>query len=152
MTGVPDIVSKVVEKHGRNKDMLIQILLDLQNVFGWLPGEVLAEVRKELGVPLTRVYQVATFYKAFSFAPRGKHRVRVCLGTACQVRGAPLIRDRVQQVLGVDPGETSPDMQFSLETANCLGCCAMGPVMTIDGAYHGHLTVSDAGKALDKCG
>ena len=151
MTGVPDIVNKVVEKHGRDKDMLIQILLDLQNGFGWLPGEVLAAVRKELGIPWTRVYQVATFYKAFSFAPRGKHRVRVCMGTACQVRGATLIRDRVQQVLGVEPGETSPDMKFSLETVNCLGCCAMGPVMTVGDDYHGHLTIPDVEKTLDKC-
>ena len=151
MTGVPDIVSKVVEKHGSDKGMLIQILLDLQSGFGWLPREVLAEVRKELGVPLTRVYQAATFYKAFSFAPRGKHSVRVCLGTACQVRGASLIRDRVQEVLGVGPGETSPDMKFSLETVNCLGCCAMGPVMTVGDVYHANLTISDAGKALDEC-
>jgi NADH-quinone oxidoreductase subunit E len=151
MIGVSAIVNRVVEKHGRDKDMLIQILLDLQSGFGWLPREVLAEVRKELGIPITRVYQVATFYKAFSFAPRGKHRIRVCMGTACQVRGASLIRDRVQQVLGVEPGETSPDMKFSLETVNCLGCCAMGPVITIGDEYHGHLTVSDVEKTLDKC-
>jgi NADH-quinone oxidoreductase subunit E len=151
MIGVSGIVSRVVEKHGRDKDMLIQILLDLQSGFGWLPREVLAEVRKELGIPLTRVYQVATFYKAFSFAPRGRNRIRVCMGTACQVRGASLIRDRVQQVLGIEPEETSPDMKFSLETVNCLGCCAMGPVMTIGDAYHGHLTISDVEKTLDKC-
>jgi len=151
MIGVSGIVNRVVDKHGRDKDMLIQILLDLQSGFGWLPREVLAGVRKELGIPLTRVYQVATFYKAFSFAPRGRHRIRVCMGTACQVRGAPLIRDRVQQVLGVEPGETSPDMKFSLETVNCLGCCAMGPVMTIGDEYHGHLTISDVEKTLDKC-
>jgi NADH-quinone oxidoreductase subunit E len=151
MTGVSSIVSRVVERYGRDKDMLIQILLDLQSGFGWLPREVLTEVRKELGIPFTRVYQVATFYKAFSFAPRGKHRVRVCMGTACQVRGAPLIRDRVQQVIGVEPGETSPDMKFSLETVNCLGCCAMGPVITIGDEYHGHLTIPDVEKVLDKC-
>ena len=152
MIGVASIVNRVVERHGRDKDMLIQTLLDLQSGFGWLPREVLSEVGKELGIPLTRVYQVATFYKAFSFAPRGKHRIRVCMGTACQVRGAPLIRDRVQQVLGVEPGETSPDMKFSLETVNCLGCCAMGPVITVGDEYHGHLTISEVGKTLDKCG
>jgi NADH-quinone oxidoreductase subunit E len=151
MIGVSGIVNRVVEKHGRDKDMLIQILLDLQGGFGWLPREVLAEVRKELGIPITRVYQVATFYKAFSFAPRGRHRIRVCMGTACQVRGASLIRDRVQQVLGIEPGETSPDMEFSLETVNCLGCCAMGPVITIGDEYHGHLAVPDVEKTLDKC-
>ncbi|MCJ7516115.1 MAG: NAD(P)H-dependent oxidoreductase subunit E [Dehalococcoidia bacterium] len=152
MTGVSGIVSRVVEKHGRDKGMLIQILLDLQGSFGWLPREVLSEVRKELGIPLTRVYQVATFYKAFSFAPKGRNRVRVCMGTACQVRGAPLIRDRVQQILGIEPGETSTDMKFSMETVNCLGCCAMGPIMTVGDVYHGHLTISDVEKTLDKCG
>jgi NADH-quinone oxidoreductase subunit E len=152
MTGVSAIVNRVVEKHGCDKDMLIQILLDLQSGFGWLPREVLSEVGKELGIPLTRVYQVATFYKAFSFAPRGKHRIRVCMGTACQVRGAPLIRNRVQQILGIEPDETSPDMKFSLETVNCLGCCAMGPVMTVGDEYHGHLTISEVEKTLDKCG
>jgi NADH-quinone oxidoreductase subunit E len=152
MTGVSGIVSRIVEKHGRDKDMLIQILLDLQSGFGWLPREVLAEVKKELGIPLTRIYQVASFYKAFSFAPRGRNRVKVCMGTACQVRGAPLIRDRVQQLLGIEPGETSPDMKFSMETVNCLGCCAMGPVMTVGDVYHGHLAVSDVEKTLDKCG
>jgi NADH-quinone oxidoreductase subunit E len=151
MIGVSSIVSRVVERHGRDKDMLIQILLDLQSGFGWLPEEVLAEVRRELGIPWTRIYQVATFYKAFSFAPRGKHRIRVCMGTACQVRGAPLIRDRVQQLLDIEPGETSPDMKFSLETVNCLGCCAMGPVITIGDEYHGHLTIPDVEKTLDKC-
>lgn len=151
MTGISGIVSKVLEKHGRDKDLLIQILLDLQNVFGWLPREVLAEVRKELGVSLARVYQVATFYKAFTFVPRGKHRVKLCMGTACQTRGVSLIRDRVQQVLGVEPDETSPDMKFSLETVNCLGCCAMGPVMTVDDVYRGNMTISDAGKALEEC-
>ena len=150
MTGISDIVSRVVEKRGCDKDMLIQILLDLQNAFGWLPRDVLSEVGKELGIPPTRVYQVATFYKVFSFVPKGRHKVSVCMGTACQVRGMPVIREKVQQILGIGPEETSPDMKFSLETENCLGCCAMGPAMTIDGAYHGNLTVSDAEKALDK--
>jgi len=149
MIGVSSIVSRVVERHGRDKDMLIQILLDLQSGFGWLPREVLTEVRKELGIPFTRVYQVATFYKAFSFAPRGRHRVRVCMGTACQVRGAPLIRDRVQQVLGIEPGETSPDMKFSLETVNCLGCCAMGPVVVVDETYYTKPSSSDLRKLFE---
>jgi len=148
MSGVSSIVSRVVEKHSSQKDMLIQILLDLQNGFGWLPKEVLSEVGKKLGIPATRVYQVATFYKAFSFVPRGKNQVRVCMGTACQVRGAPLVRDRVQQILGIEPGETSPDMKFSLETVNCLGCCAMGPVITVGDQYHGHLTVAEVEKTL----
>jgi NADH-quinone oxidoreductase subunit E len=143
MKGLSSTVSKVVGKYQEDRDMLIQILLDVQSGLGWLPKEVLTEVGKQLGVPLTRVYQVATYYKAFSLAPRGRHLVRVCMGTACQVRGSPLIRDRVQQLLGIEPGETTADMKFSLETVNCLGCCAMGPVLEVDGVYHAKPSPSD---------
>lgn len=136
MAGVSALVGKVVDSYGKDKDMLIQVLLDLQRGFGWLPAEALAEVSKQLRVPLTRVYQVATFYKAFSLSPKGKHAVAVCVGTACQVRGAPRLVDRIGDQLDLKPGETSADMRFSLETVNCLGCCALGPVMVVDGVYH----------------
>jgi len=150
MIGVSGTISKVIDKYQGDRDMLIQILLDLQSGFGWLPQEALHQVSKQLGVPLTRVYQIATYYKAFSLAPKGRHLVRVCMGTACQVRGAPLIRDMVQQILDIRPGETTPDMKFSLETVNCLGCCAMGPVIVIDDVYHGNLAITDVGKILEK--
>jgi len=143
MKGLSSTVSKIAGKYQEDRDMLIQVLLDVQSGLGWLPKEVLTEVGKQLGVPLTRVYQVATYYKAFSLAPRGRHLVRVCMGTACQVRGSPLIRDRVQQLLGIEPGETTSDMKFSLETVNCLGCCAMGPVLEVDGAYHAKPSPAD---------
>jgi len=152
MIGISGTVSKFLDKYQRDRDMLIQILLDVQSGLGWLPKEVLTEVSKQLGIPLTRVYQVATYYKAFSLAPRGRHLVRICMGTACQVRGSPLIRDRVQQLLGIEPGETSLDMKFSFETVNCLGCCAKGPVITVDDAYYGPLGVSGVGKVLEKYG
>jgi len=152
MIGIAGTVSKIVGKYQEDRDMLIQILLDIQSSLGWLPKEVLTEVSKQLGTPLTRVYQVATYYKAFSLAPRGRHLVRICMGTACQVRGSPLIRDRVQQLLGIEPGETSPDMKFSFETVNCLGCCAKGPVIMVDDAYYGPLGVSDIDKVLEKYG
>jgi len=147
--GISGIVSKIVDKYQEDRGMLIQILLDVQSGLGWLPKEVLTEVSKQLGVPLTRVYQVATYYKAFSLAPRGRHLVRVCMGTACQVRGSPLIRDRLQQLLGIEPGETSPDMKFSLETVNCLGCCAMGPVVEVDGVYHAKPSPGDLERILE---
>ena len=150
MIGVSRTVSKIIDRYQGDRNMLIQILLDLQSGFDWLPQEALHEVSKQLGVPLTRVYQAATYYKAFSLTPRGRHLVRVCMGTACQVRGSLFIRDRVQQCLGIGPGETSPDMQFSFETVNCLGCCAKGPVMTVDGVYHGPLTISEVDKVLEK--
>ncbi|MFQ5821948.1 MAG: NAD(P)H-dependent oxidoreductase subunit E, partial [Candidatus Heimdallarchaeota archaeon] len=95
-------------------------------------------------------YQAATFYKAFSLAPRGRHRIRVCMGTSCKVRDAPIILDRVQRLLGIEKDETTPDGKFALETVNCLGCCALGPMMTIDGEYYGNLKVSEVKRNLPK--
>ena len=135
MTKISRAVSKVVVGYHRDKDMLIQILLDLQSVFGWLSGEVLVEVSKQLEVPITRVYQVASYYKAFSLQPRGRHIIKVCMGTACQVRGSPQLLDIISAMLDIKPGETAKDMRFTLETVNCLGCCAMGPVVVVDNVY-----------------
>jgi NADH-quinone oxidoreductase subunit E len=146
-----EMANKVIEKYHADKDMLIQILLELQSNLGWLPQEVLGETQKKLGVPLTRVYQVATFYKAFRLTPRGKYMIEVCTGTACQVRGSRFILDTLQQLLGIRPGETTPDMKFSLETVNCLGCCAMGPVAVVNGAYYGPLTAYNISELLMKC-
>ena len=120
--------------------MLIQVLLDLQDSLGWLPAEALAEVGRQLRVPASRVYQVASYYKAFSFAPRGRHQIRVCVGTACHVRGAGRIVEKMESDLGIERTQTTPDLRFSLETVNCVGCCALGPMVTIDGQYHGQVT------------
>lgn len=150
MAGISELVRRVaVDKYQRDRDMLIQILLDLQGGLGWLPAEVLAEVSRQLRVPIARVYQVASFYKAFSFSPRGRHTVTVCLGTACQVRGAPRLLDRTTDKLKLAPGETSTDMRFSLDTVNCLGCCALGPVIVIDGKYHSKPSTSELEHLFD---
>ena len=119
-----------------DKSALIQVLLDIQRENRWLPKEILIQVSKKLGIPLTQIYQMSTFYKAFSLMPKGRHSVSVCLGTACQVRGAPRLLDKVTGALKIKPGETSTDMRFSLDTVNCLGCCALGPVMVVDGQYY----------------
>jgi NADH-quinone oxidoreductase subunit E len=129
-------VKRAVGSYQKDKDMLIQILLDLQSVFGWLPQEVLTEISEQLEVPITQVYQIASYYKAFSLMPRGRHIIRVCMGTACQVRGSPQLLNIISAMLGLEPYETSRDMRFTLETVNCLGCCAMGPVVVVDDAYH----------------
>ena len=142
------MVWEIVDRYRKNGSMLIQVLLDLQNSVGWLPEEALVEVSERLGVPLTQVYQAASFYKAFSFSPKGKHTVKVCMGTACQVRGSPRILDRIKQILKIEQGETTPDSKFSLEAVYCLGCCALGPVMVVDEEYHGHIGVSDVEKVL----
>jgi len=150
LLGIAGIVNKTVEDYQNNKSMLIQILLRLQRNFGWLPMEMLLEVSKQLGIPLSQIYQIATFYKAFSLAPRGRHLIRVCMGTSCKVQGAPIVLDRVQSFLGIERGEITPDGRFSLETVNCLGCCALGPMMTVDGEYYGNLKLPDVKKNLSK--
>jgi len=146
---VRETVSKAVDSYQRDKDMLIQMLLDLQSKFGWLSGVVLAELSKELEVPIARVYQIATYYKAFSLYPKGRHTVTVCLGTACQVRGAPMLLDRISTMLNLKPGNSSADMRFSLETVNCLGCCALGPMVVIDGVYYTRPVPSDLEKIFE---
>lgn len=127
---------EIVDKYRGDKSSLIQVLLELQRENRWLSEDVLKWVGRKLSVPQTQIYHVATFYKAFSLVPRGRHTVSVCLGTACQVRGAPRLLDKVTEALKIRPGETSRDMRFSLDTVNCLGCCALGPVMVVDGEYH----------------
>jgi NADH-quinone oxidoreductase subunit E len=129
-------VKKATGSYQKDKDMLIQILLDLQSMFGWLSQEVLTEVSEQLEIPVTQVYQIASYYKAFSLMPRGRHIVKVCMGTACQVRGSSQLVNIISAMLNMKPHETSKDMRFTLETVNCLGCCAMGPVVVVDDVYH----------------
>ncbi len=140
MTDLAARVSKVIESHHRDRDMLIQVLLELQGSLGWLSREVLSEVARQLRVPVARVYQVATYYKAFSFVPKGRHSVKVCLGTACHVRGAGRVVEKIETDLGVRRTETTPDLRFTLETVNCVGCCALGPMVVINDNYHGQVT------------
>ena len=130
-------VDTIVGKYQGDRSALIQVLLEIQRQNRWLPKEALKQVSQSLGVALTQIYHIATFYKAFSLTPKGRHSVTVCLGTACQVRGAPRLLDRVTETLKIKEGETSADMQFSLDTVRCLGCCAIGPVMVVDGEYYG---------------
>jgi NADH-quinone oxidoreductase subunit E len=150
LRGIAGIVNKAVEEYQYDKSMLIQILLRLQKNFGWLPMEMLLEVSKQLEVPLNQVYQVATFYKAFSLSPRGRHLIRVCMGTSCRVRGAPTILEMLQSLLSIEAGEVTTDGRFSLETVNCLGGCALGPMMIIDGEYYGNLKLLALKKILSK--
>jgi len=149
LTKVSTTVSRVIRNYQRDKDMLIQILLDLQSMFGWLSQELLTEVSEQLEVPVTQVYQIASYYKAFSLMPRGRHIIKVCLGTACQVRGSPRLLDTISAMLGMKPHETSKDMRFTLETVNCLGCCAMGPVVVVDETYHTKPSPSDLRKIFE---
>ena len=139
-------IDEILDKYGGDRSALIQVLLEVQRENRWLPKDVLEQVSQKLGGPLTEIFHIATFYKAFSLMPKGRHSVSVCLGTACQVRGAPRLLDRIIETLQIKPGETSADMQFSLDTVNCLGCCALGPVMLVDDEYHSKPT----GKEIDQ--
>ncbi len=143
-------IDQIIEKHGGQASSLIQVLLEIQSENHWLPKEALERVGEKLQVPLNRIQQVVTFYKAFSLVPKGKHEIHVCMGTACHVRGAGRILDRVQDVTGIKPGETDQDLNFSLETVNCLGCCALGPVMVVDGEYHGKISPAQSEAVLKK--
>jgi len=137
LTELDQEVDKIIGKYQGDRSALIQVLIEVQREKRWLPKDALKQVSQRLGVALTQIYHIATFYKAFSLTPKGRHSVTVCLGTACQVRGAPRLLDNITQTLKINPDETSADEQFSLDTARCLGCCAIGPVMVVDGEYYG---------------
>ncbi len=145
-----DRVDQIIDKHGCEASSLIQVLLDIQSENHWLPKEALERVADRLQVPLTRIQHIATFYKAFSLVPKGRHEVHVCMGTACHVRGAKRVLDSVQDLTGIKPGETDLDLKFSLETVNCLGCCALGPVVEIDGKTHGNMAPAELANVLKK--
>ena len=133
-------VDSVLNKWNNNGSSLISILLEIQLEYNYLPKEALIRVSEKLNIPLIHVYSVATFYKSFSLKPRGKHLITVCLGTACHVRGAPDVLNEIENQLNIDVGETTSDNNFTLETVRCLGTCAIGPVITIDGKYYGQMS------------
>jgi len=135
-----DKIDQIIDKHHGEASSLLQILLDIQSENNWLPREALGKISERLDVPLTRIQHIATFYKAFSLVPKGRHKIHICVGTACHVRGATRILDTVEEATGIKPGETDLEMKFSLETVNCLGCCALGPVVDINGKVHGKMS------------
>jgi len=144
-----DRVDQIIDKHHCEESALLQIMLDIQSENNWLPKEALGRVSERLGVPLTRIQHIATFYKAFSLVPKGRHKIHICMGTACHVRGASRILDTAEGETGIKPGETDLDLKFSLETVNCLGCCALGPVVEIDGKVHGKMSPVKTSEALN---
>ncbi len=133
-------VRQVLKKYDGDKSALIDILHDAQSVIGYLPEEALEEIHKKLDIPLSRVYSVATFFKAFSLTPRGRHLINVCMGTACHVRGSDKVLAQMEKELGIKNGGNTPDLKFTLETVNCVGACALGPMVVIGEDYHGEMT------------
>lgn len=141
-------MAEVVERHPRRPGELLAILLDLQETYHYLPRTALKEVARYLAVPESRVYGVATFYKALTLKPRGERVIRTCLGTACHLRGSPAVLERIEAVLGIKPGETTADGRFTLETVNCLGACALAPVVVIGEETYGQMTPDKVEKLL----
>ena len=133
-------VTQVLKKYQKDKSALIDILHDTQAEIGYLPEGALKAISKGLAVPLSRVYSVATFFKAFSLTPRGRHLVNVCMGTACHVRGSDKVLEQIEKELGIKNGENTEDLKFTLETVNCVGACALGPMVIIGEDYHGEMT------------
>jgi NADH-quinone oxidoreductase subunit E len=146
-----DRIDQIIDKHACDTGVLIQLLLDIQHELNWIPPEAIIRINKRLKIPVSEIYRVASFYTALSLKPRGRHLVRVCSGTACYVRGGPRVLDSVERTLNIRAGETTSDNKFTLETVNCLGCCALGPVVEIDGQYHGKQTSLNVGKLLSSC-
>lgn len=143
-------VDKVLQTHNNDKSMLVGILQDVQEHYRWLPKEVLIHISTKLDIPISEIYQVVTFYKAFSLKPRGKHVCSICMGTACHVRGAPLILETVKKHLDVEPGQNTKNMQFTLNTVNCVGACAVGPVVQVDNTLYGNMTSMKSIQLLKK--
>lgn len=141
---------EIVKKHGKDKSSLIGVLQDIQEAFNYLPKQALKIAASAMNVPFSRVYEAATFYTAFSLKPRGENIVKICVGTACHVRGAATLQDKFERTLGIKPGETTKDKKFSLETVNCVGACALGPVVLINTEYHGQVTMKKVDKLIEK--
>jgi NADH-quinone oxidoreductase subunit E len=144
------VLASILDRHERDPANVIAILQDIQAEANWLPEEDLRYVCTELGIPLSKMMALATFYKAFSLQPRGKHIVSVCLGTACHVRGGERILGAVERELGIQGGETDESLQWTLETVGCLGACALGPIVVVDGEYHGQMTSVKASRLLQR--
>ncbi len=148
--GKTGAVAAIVDRYGGDSDMLIPMMQDLQEECGYLPQPELKELSRRLGVPLSRIYSVATFYASFRLMPKGEHTIQLCMGTVCYLKGAAKISEVLQKEFSLVPGGTSPDGKFTFAPVNCLGACALAPVMVVDGEYHGGLTADSAVDLLRK--
>jgi len=143
-------LTEIIEKYGTDTNAIVAILQDIQEEFNYLPKDVLMKLSEEINVPLSRILSVATFYKAFSLTPKGKYPINVCLGTACHVRGGARLMEKIEKELGIKRGETSEDLNFSLDEVRCLGCCGLAPVMMLGKDVHGKLSGSIVVSILDQ--
>ena len=144
-------LEEIISQFDSHRKELIHILHRVQTRCGYIPSQAIYLISKHLRISESEIFGILTFYKAFSLKPRGKHLVTVCTGTACHVRGAPRIVDELKRKLNVEAGGTTEDNTFTLETVNCLGACALGPIVVIDGEYHGQVVMSEVDKLIKKC-
>jgi NADH-quinone oxidoreductase subunit E len=143
-------MEKILSEFEKNQKELIHILHDVQKKYGYIPSRAVSEISRHIKISESEIYGILSFYKAFTLKPRGKHVITICLGTACHVRGAPMILDEFKRKLGIDPGETTDDNLFTLETVNCVGACALGPIAIADGDYHGQMKTGEVSKLVEK--
>jgi NADH-quinone oxidoreductase subunit E len=143
-----EVVTQIVGRYESDPGMLIPMMQDLQAEYGYLPAEQLREMAAELQIPLTRVYGVAMFYSSFRLSPKGAHEVTLCMGTVCYLKGAPRISEAICEEYGIEPGGTTADRLFTLQAVNCVGACALAPVMIVDGKYYDGVTPESALKIL----
>jgi NADH-quinone oxidoreductase subunit E len=145
-----ELVAQIIDRYEGDSGMLIPMMQDLQAEYGYLPAEQLREIAAGLEIPLTRVYGVATFYSSFRLAPKGAHEVTLCMGTVCYLKGSPRISEAICEEYGIEPGGTTADRLFTLQAVNCVGACAVAPVMIVDGQYYGQMTPESALAVLQK--
>ena len=143
-------IDSVLQKYENRRSNIIQILEDIQRLYNYLPKDVLRYIEIRLKIPLSIIYSIATFYSTFSLKPRGKHLITVCMGTACHVQGSATILNEFKRRLKINPGENTPDMKYTLETVNCLGCCAIGPIVVYNQKYLGEFKLKDIPKVLEE--
>ncbi|MDD1761436.1 MAG: NAD(P)H-dependent oxidoreductase subunit E [Methanothrix sp.] len=147
-----ELLDNIIKRYDGIEGSLIQLLLDLNSELHWLSKDVIWHLSQRIGIPRSQIFRVASFYKAISLTPVGRHRISVCMGTACQVRGAERLLDTTESRLGIIPGQTTKDRNFTLNRVNCLGCCAIGPVMVVDDDYHGRMNSKRTEKILNALG
>jgi NADH:ubiquinone oxidoreductase subunit E len=143
-------VDRIIRKYSGERSALIAILEDVQEAYRYIPQEVAVKISREVDIPLSRIYSLATFYKAFTLTPRARYPISVCMGTACHVKGAPRILEKLERDLGIATGQITPDGNFGLEAVRCLGCCGLAPVVTVGEDLYGKVTVTEMAKIIKK--
>jgi NADH-quinone oxidoreductase subunit E len=143
-------VDAIIKKYNSDPASLLAIMQDIQDEANYLPKEAVVHLSEKLNIPLARIYSMATFYESFHLEPRGKHICTVCMGTACHVRGSQKLLEQLERDLNVESGKTTSDLMFTVEEVNCVGACALGPLVIIDGEYKGNLTTNKLSKEIAK--